>query len=204
LYDGDVVVVRKSDGIWQRWTREKDESGWAAEREKVLAYEKQHCRSSSFTGWLRIPPVPVRNNIVVYKDPETYPPKWNIKRVIGLGGQIVFTPMKRDQWNTTGKKTAKSYSMDEYMAGMRVATPCVPPYSIWVEGDNPTHSRDSRHQNHGPVSKKLLVGVAEYRVWPPWRIGKLDRNSDALDAIGSDFNKPQKHSRPRSYWPGRL
>ena len=59
-------------------------------------------------------------------------------------------------------------------AGTRTSTAYVPPYCIWVEGDNPTNSRDSRSKDHGPVTKKLLVGIAEYRVWPPWRMGKLD------------------------------
>lgn len=99
LYNGDIVLVRKSDGIWQRYTRnwplhqnqnaDDDDCDWAIERSHVLVYEKDHCRSSSFTGWVRTPPVPVTGNIVVYKDPQTYPPKWNIKRVIGLGGQVV-------------------------------------------------------------------------------------------------------------------
>jgi signal peptidase I len=107
LYNGDIVVVRKSDGIWQRYTRNwptksdkqqndnhEEDYDWATERSRVLAYEKDHCRSSSFTGWVRTPPVPVTGNIVVYKDPQTYPPKWNIKRVIGLGGQVVRTNMR--------------------------------------------------------------------------------------------------------------
>jgi signal peptidase I len=111
LSDGDVIVVRKADGLWQRWTRTwppnvavdtpKGRSivdpfdsssscyAWAVERSHVLEYEKEHCRSSPRTGWLRTPPVPVTGNIVVFQDPEIYPSKWNIKRVNGLGGQIV-------------------------------------------------------------------------------------------------------------------
>ena len=56
-----------------------------------------------------------------------------------------------------------------------ISTGYVPPYCIWVEGDNHGESLnggDSR--SHGPVSKKLLVGIAEYRLWPPWRVGKID------------------------------
>jgi signal peptidase I len=116
LRDGDVLVVRKSDGIWQRWTRKWpnrhnnnnnknsnnnnshfEEEGenhdhdceWAIERGHVLEYEKDHSRSSPRTGWLRTPPVPVTGNIVVFQDPTIYPAKWSIKRVIGLGGQMV-------------------------------------------------------------------------------------------------------------------
>jgi signal peptidase I len=119
LYNGDIVVVRKSDGIWQRWTRHwphhqqqndttvaatTGDHEWAIERGRVLAYERDNCRSSAFTGWIRTPPVPVTGNIVVYKDPETYPPKWNIKRVIGLGGQVVRTTIKTENTATTSSK----------------------------------------------------------------------------------------------------
>jgi len=42
---------------------------------------------------------------------------------------------------------------------------------VWVEGDNHTNSSDSR--DHGPVNQKLVMGVAEYVLWPPSRMGKL-------------------------------
>jgi signal peptidase I len=108
LADGDIVVVRKADGLWQRWTRSwppptivHSQKGillldplpscyaWAVERSHVLEYEREQCRFSPRTGWLRTPPVPVTGNIVVFQDPEMYPSKKNIKRVHGLGGQIV-------------------------------------------------------------------------------------------------------------------
>jgi hypothetical protein len=110
--------------------------------------------------------------------------------------------------------------MDEYMTKMRVVTTSVPPYSIWIEGDNPVKSKDSRCDDHGPVSKKLLVGVAEYRIWPPWRLGKLNNTPLAVLMVPSteedhqdnvDMDKDvtevnidpstQKRYRSRSYWP---
>lgn len=111
-------------------------------------------------------------------------------------------------------------SMDEYMTGsMTVATPAVPPYSLWVEGDNRATSRDSAL--HGPVSKKLLIGIAEYRVWPPWRVGKLDNSADSLlvlptkdvattrtkynslaaSVVGDSADNNINRYRSRSYWP---
>jgi signal peptidase I len=113
LFDGDIVVVRKADGLWQRWTRSWPSTlnvihppkgiqpvllddplssscyAWAVERSHVLQYEKEHCQSNPRTGWVRSPPVPVTGNIVVFQDPELYPSQWNIKRVHGLGGQTV-------------------------------------------------------------------------------------------------------------------
>ena len=163
LFDGDVVVVRKSDGFWQRFTRPigNDSQGrqadrhkhqrWAAERERVLSYEREHCNSNGSIGLLRKPATPITGDIVVFKDPEKYPDRWNIKRVVALGGQIAR------------------------------ASVLVPPFCIWVEGDNLANSTDSRTKSHGPVSKKLLVGIVEYRVWPPWRFGELENsNSTAI------------------------
>ena len=48
---------------------------------------------------------------------------------------------------------------------------------IWVEGDNKDNSSDSRH--YGAVNQKLITGVAEYVIWPPWRMGKIKKLVDA-------------------------
>lgn len=91
--------------------------------------------------------------------------------------------------------------------GTVVVTRAVPPYSLWVEGDNARISVDSRHQDHGPVSKKLLVGIAEYRVWPPWRMGKLGTSKvETPSRTGGDREGVDLRGgrpRPRSFWPDR-
>ena len=84
----------------------------------------------------------------------------------------------------------------------------IPPYSLWVEGDNhKIQSYDSRpsptHQSHGPLSKKLVVGIAEFVVWPPTRIGWI--NNHDFDSVyekedGDDQNE-RRFSQPRAYWP---
>ena len=90
----------------------------------------------------------------------------------------------------------------------------IPPYSLWVEGDNhKVQSYDSRpsptHQSHGPISKKLVVGIAEFVVWPPTRIGWVENNNnfdggrqEKEDGHGStDDQNERTPSRPRAYWP---
>ena len=87
----------------------------------------------------------------------------------------------------------------------------IPPYSLWVEGDNhKIQSYDSRpsptHQSHGPISKKLVVGIAEFVVWPPTRIGWIENNNfdgsqEKEDGDGSDDQNERTPSRPRAYWP---
>lgn len=47
---------------------------------------------------------------------------------------------------------------------------------IWAEGDNQENSSDSRH--YGEINQKLVVGVADYVVWPPWRVGKVKKIVD--------------------------
>ena len=94
-----------------------------------------------------------------------------MKRVIGLGGQIV--------------RASDSIHRVER----------VPPFALWVEGDN--HGVDATTANdrakstgggndaqtttyksidsrsYGPISKNLLIGVAELVVWPPTRWGSV-------------------------------
>lgn len=40
----------------------------------------------------------------------------------------------------------------------------VPKGMVWVEGDNPLHSVDSRH--YGPISVDSILGKVVYRIWP--------------------------------------
>jgi len=208
LFAGDIVLVRKADGFWQRW---KTSSGnrtvggegkqqkempiikdkFTIERERVLAYERKHCNSNGSIGLLRKPPTPITNNLVVFKDPKKYPDRWNVKRVVALGGQIKMNsqPSHLDTSNRDDHKKLSIdrgvWSSDNNEAQLDITT-YVPPYCIWVEGDNPRNSIDSRSEGHGPVSKKLLVGIAEYRLWPPWRMGKLDNENKPNDSRPSE------------------
>ena len=43
---------------------------------------------------------------------------------------------------------------------------------VWVEGDNTDNSSDSRV--FGAVNQDLVLGVVEYCVWPPSRMGKIE------------------------------
>ena len=104
LFSGDILVVRKADGIWQRWklssssssssetTKEKemnDSEEVFAKREQILAYEKEHCNSNGAIGLLRKPPTPIAGNIVVFKNPDKYPDRWSVERVLATGGETV-------------------------------------------------------------------------------------------------------------------
>ena len=51
----------------------------------------------------------------------------------------------------------------------RVVTPRHPidPTMVWLEGDNPDRSTDSR--TTGPVRRDAVVGIVRARYWPPRR-----------------------------------
>jgi len=176
LRHGDWILVRKSDVgalvnslvsvITGSTSVERD-----AERARVMRLELLEGvvlgRDRSVPATLyECPPVALPGQVVVYKDPSrAFPNSLCIKRVVGVGGQLVRIGQ-----------------------GFRRTSQGIPPYTLFVQGDNEHNSRDSRQM--GPVSKALLVGVAEYVVWPPTRWGRLKRK------VIEDEN-----GKPRAYWP---
>lgn len=70
----------------------------------------------------------------------------------------------------------------------------IPRGKIWVEGDNPLYSVDSRH--YGPISIDNIIGRVSYRVWPRRRTeagsSHNDRNEDSciMDAKSSTRPNP--------------
>lgn len=162
LHHGDILLVRKSDiypdTMWRKYmsianSYEEEEEHQNAM--KVMALDVQHGRPIGewYTGYTYMKPPLIHQlgSIVVFwaPDAERYPMgEYRVKRVIGLGGQICR-------------------ACDNYHRLERV-----PPFSIWVEGDNqedPKSSVDSR--TYGPVSKNTVIGIAERIVWPPSRWG---------------------------------
>lgn len=73
------------------------------------------------------------------------------KRVLGLPGDIVTKPTQRTQ-----KEGILDRSLPENLV--------VPDGHLWIEGDNPWNSSDSR--NYGPIPASLIVGRVLVRLWP--------------------------------------
>jgi signal peptidase I len=155
LYQGDIVLVRKCDaGSWTNlifynlFSRDNDKD--ETDRARLHRHDEM-----GGTGLLSVllqhPPTALSGNVVVYKNPETaFPFELCIKRAIGVSGMYV-----KEIHNNYNKRLL------------------LQPYTLYVEGDNLKKSRDSRH--YGPISKGLLVGVAEAVVWPPNRWRRLAR-----------------------------
>lgn len=90
LKDGDIVVFRKSDSfLWRPKPDEENDAEKRLERERVLQWERNHCSQMAPSWLVKKPPIPVTGNVIIYRDPHDYPSQLNIKRVIGLGGQVV-------------------------------------------------------------------------------------------------------------------
>lgn len=114
LKHGDLLLVRKSDNPW--WSQltktakhnikkyvlqEKDVEDMdeedsepverILERRTLKDYERRHCQTMPS---LQIkPPLALSGDIVVYKDPQSFyhmnDRQLSVKRVVGLGGQVV-------------------------------------------------------------------------------------------------------------------
>ena len=118
-----------------------------------------------------------RGDIVVFSRPPTENcggPTVNdlVKRVIGLPGNVIS--VSGGYVYVNGKRLDETW-LPASEQGVTVAGPAgnswdlVRPYRVpaddyFVMGDNRTDSCDSRYW--GPISKSLIVGKVELRVWP--------------------------------------
>ncbi|KAL7480896.1 hypothetical protein ACHAW6_006557 [Cyclotella cf. meneghiniana] len=184
LYHGDVLLVRMADVLpyrqWQQWTsavptaEERDQN---ALRVIALDAESERPIGDTLTGYTYLHPPTIHKlgAVIVFRAPdaEKFPSgEYRVKRVIGLGGQII-------------EPRGDSFDLKH-----------VPSFGLWVEGDNQDEavatSRDDHNyrsidsRTYGPISKNLVIGVAECVVWPPSRWG-------LIPCITSPV--------PRSWWP---
>lgn len=80
-----------------------------------------------------------------------YDPKMLIcKRVRGIEGELVRT------------KSTKGEPMEVV----------VPKGHVWLEGDNPSNSRDSR--TYGPVPIAIITGRVVFKLWPFSELGRIE------------------------------
>ena len=158
LHDGEVVLVRKCESLLKLYDDDDQK-----ERRNIRRYEYLQGLAAHVPR-ARIyehPPTALPGHVVVYKNPETALNQQDlcVKRVVGLGGQWMRTPFRLRS---------------------------LPPFTLYVQGDNLANSRDSRQL--GPISKNLLVGIAEYVVWPPTSIRRVRRQMPTDE-------------KSRAFWP---
>jgi signal peptidase I len=112
-----------------------------------------------------------QGDIVVFKTPPKEPDKSIndlIKRVIALPGDT-FQEQNGVVY-VNGKPLSEPYTLPD-RPGASYPETVIPPGDYWVMGDNRGDSSDSRI--FGPISKSLIVGKAELRIWPLNRFGSL-------------------------------
>jgi signal peptidase I len=134
-----------------------------------------------------------RGDVVVFDNPDaagqdtvtaadgTPPVAELVKRVIGLPGDVVV--LSGGHVSINGAPLAEPYlpagTLTEPASGSTAwehrctaVDPCVVPTgSVWVMGDNRSHSRDSRYI--GPIPEDTIIGRAFVIVWPAGRAGGL-------------------------------
>ena len=177
-------------------------------KSKVQHYEHMMARvnrmsggqptGSSFAWFYHSTPVVIPGQVVVLKSPEHFAQR-HIKRIVAVGGQWLQQPAQPSllsmetkplhHYGTEGwaRKQHPSWSSSTHHRRPGSRLQLLPPYALYVEGDHPTTSRDSRH--YGPLSHNLLCGTAEAIVWPPWRWQRL-----AVAATQT------VQGRPRAFW----
>ncbi len=107
---------------------------------------------------------PRRGDVVVLHDPAGSP-ELLIKRVIGLPGERVT--ISNGRVFVDGQPIEEPYLTQETQGGGRSWV--VPPFTVFVMGDNRSASRDSRV--FGPVPLDQIVGRAVFRYWPLSEVG---------------------------------
>ena len=118
---------------------------------------------------------PQRGDIIVFRYPED-PKRSFIKRLVAVGGDTVELRDGRLLVNGQPLETREvfrqTYYSNQGAYGQRGHPVEVPPNALFVLGDNPPHSHDSRFW--GFVPKRLLIGRALCIFWPipRWRILK--------------------------------
>ena len=121
---------------------------------------------------------PEAGEIVTFADPHQEG-RTLIKRVIATEGQTV--DLQDGSVFVDGKKLEEPYTKDSVPSSYPLSTASgvdieypykVPEGEIWVMGDNRTESADSRYFGSVPVSS--VSGHANFRYWPPDRVGPLE------------------------------
>jgi signal peptidase I len=112
---------------------------------------------------------PSYGDVVILDDPTGEMPML-IKRVIAVGGQTL--DVRDGKVWVDGEALTEPYTYGLPSAAGSVSLPItLPADTVWVMGDNRTHSKDSRWL--GPQPMSAVHGKAFVTYWPPSRMGAL-------------------------------
>jgi signal peptidase I len=123
---------------------------------------------------------PQRGDVVVIKAPPSEACAVDeceyIKRIIGLPGDRVM--VKDEQVYLNGKLLDQTWLPKDFVSDPGTFSEegvekTVPEGMYLCFGDNRSHSRDGRE--FGPIEKKLIVGKAFFKYWPPSSVGLVPK-----------------------------
>lgn len=106
-------------------------------------------------------------DVVVFKDPKG---NHACKRIIGVEGDKVdklgeYVHLFQNEVDLGIRKVPMDFgNWEDALDAEEETAIIVPKGMVWVEGDNPLYSIDSRH--YGPISMDSIVGKVVYRIWP--------------------------------------
>lgn len=113
---------------------------------------------------------PRYGDVVILDDPTGETPML-IKRVIAVGGQTV--DVRDGKVWVDGTALVEPYTHGQPSLPGTVSLPVtLPANTVWVMGDNRTHSKDCRWLGPRPLSS--VHGKAFVTYWPPSRLGALE------------------------------
>jgi signal peptidase I len=134
-----------------------------------------------------------RGDVVVFQDllwgdvPE-------VKRVVGVGGDVVACCDKQGRLTVNGKPLDETYLLGGGPASLQKFSSTVPKGDLFLLGDNRNVSLDSRVHLDDAAKGAVPASDVKARVtataWPLGRAGMLPRTS-AFDALGGGGTSPQ-------------
>jgi len=175
--------MKASGGVWRearQWARDLMIASVAAVFIILFLYQPVRVEGGSMQPRLesrdrlfinkmayRLGPVK-RGDVVVFHAPGE-PEKSYIKRVIGVGGDVVR--VEHGTVMVNGVAVAEPYVPEEYRDERSTAEVRVPAGEVFVMGDHRTISSDSR--DFGPVAAASVYGKAEFVYWPVGELGTV-------------------------------
>ena len=119
---------------------------------------------------------PDRGEVIVFRAPNN-PKDFFIKRIIGLPGERVV--VRSNKIRIFNDEFPDGFTLPEgtYLPESHITAGSIDRVleedEYFVMGDNREHSSDSRA--FGPIIKESFAGVAWLRLWPPSRLGFIER-----------------------------
>jgi len=119
-----------------------------------------------------------RGDIVICRFNDPNYPDIYVKRVIGLPGEMISiidgvvyingTAISEDYTEKSLPGIDRHYNMDAYY---------IPEGHVFVMGDNRNNSADSRMHSNGAISVDLIIGKAQWRIFPFNNMGSLEESN---------------------------